>query len=117
MTKIIINAPNFSLPVSAKVKRQRANRRLRRLLCPKTAVMALHELINKEKTGTDLDISVRESTMDKTVFQASLEFQGKPYEGFGKWFYYNCYTKIEGLLRLSHNTCVCVTVFKRSSRR
>lgn len=77
----------FSVSVSAKVKRQRANRRLRRLLCPKTAVMALHELFNKEKTGQEIEIAVSEATQ-KNQFKAETVYQGKVYTGFGKWFFY-----------------------------
>jgi len=70
--------------VSAKVKRQRANRRLRRLLCPKTAVIALHELCNKGTPGSgEIEIQVSDAPT-KSQFKAETVYQGKIYTGFGQ---------------------------------
>uniref|UniRef100_A0A336LVX2 CSON001516 protein n=1 Tax=Culicoides sonorensis TaxID=179676 RepID=A0A336LVX2_CULSO len=65
--------------VSAKLRRARANRRLRKLLCPKTAVMALHELRSKE---VELDFKVSDQPINGQ-FKAETVYEGKTYVGFG----------------------------------
>jgi hypothetical protein len=65
--------------ISAKQRRARANRRLRKLLCPKTAVMALHELRNKD---VELEFKVSDTPVNGQ-FKADTVFEGKLYTGFG----------------------------------
>ncbi|XP_063703410.1 double-stranded RNA-specific editase 1 [Culicoides brevitarsis] len=65
--------------VSAKLRRARANRRLRKLLCPKTAVMALHELRSKD---VELDFKVSDNPINGQ-FKAETVYEGKTYVGFG----------------------------------
>lgn len=66
-------------PIPKKVKRLRRNRRLRKILTPKNALMSLHELL-----GTGL--SEFNILPEERGFVANVYVNNVQYEGRGKWW-------------------------------
>lgn len=67
----------FSFTVRSKEKRARQNRRLRKMLTPKTALMALNEL---KGNVSEYKVSKNEFSID---FNAKITVNGTEYTGFG----------------------------------
>lgn len=62
-------------PIPKKIKRLRRNRRLRKILTPKNALMSLHELMGNELS--DFNIMPEECGFVATVFLNNVQYEGR----------------------------------------
>lgn len=69
------------------------------MISPKTAVIALNELFGKEQ-GNGVEINVSDLQI-KNQFSATAAYQGKTYNGIGKWILINVASRC-AILRLQY---------------
>lgn len=62
-------------PIPKKIKRLRRNRRLRKILTPKNALMSLHELLGAGLS--DFNIVPDEAGFVATVFVNNVQYEGR----------------------------------------
>lgn len=97
----------FPRQVSKKVKRLRRNRRLRRILMPKNALMSLHELMGSSLTEFAI-------TPEERGFVASVSVHNTQYEGHGKSFFFSSVQP--NISSISVNLIKFVLIFQASRK-